>query len=43
MNSRSGMWGHGQDRCGSGQEHVADTCKFGNEPSGFIKCGELLA
>jgi hypothetical protein len=28
------------DRAGSGQGQVAGTCECGNEPSGFINCGE---
>jgi len=39
---RSGMWGHGLDRCGSGYGQMAGTCEWGNEPSGSIKCGEFL-
>jgi hypothetical protein len=27
---------------GSGQGHVSGCCECGNEPPGFIKCGELL-
>jgi hypothetical protein len=27
---------------GSGQGKVAGTCEYGNELSGFIKCGEFL-
>ena len=34
--------GHGLDRSGSGQRQVAGSCECGNEPSGFIKCGEFL-
>ena len=33
------MEGHGLDRSGSGQEQVAGCCEYGDEPSGFIKCG----
>jgi hypothetical protein len=40
--SVSGMWGYGLDRADSGQRQVADTSDCGNEPSGPIKCGELL-
>ena len=36
------MWECGLDRAGSGKGQVADTCDCGNEPSGFIKCGEYL-
>jgi len=34
--------GHGLDQCGSGEGQVADTCECGNEPSGYIKCGEFF-
>ena len=30
------------NRSGSGQGQVAGTCEYGNEPSGSIKCGQLL-
>ena len=36
------MWEYGLDQAGSGQEEVAGTCECGNEPSGFINCGEFL-
>ena len=36
------MWVYGLDRAGSGQGQVAGTCEGGNEPSGSVKCGELL-
>ena len=36
------MGRHRLDRSGSGQGQVADTCKYGNEPSGSIKRGEFL-
>ena len=36
------MWGHGLDCSGSGKGHAAGTGEWGNEPSGSIKCGELL-
>ena len=36
------MWEDGLDRTGTGQGQVSGTCECGNEPSGFIKCGELL-
>ena len=36
-----GMWGHGLDRCGSGEGQVAGCCECNNELSGSIKCGEL--
>ena len=35
-------WGHGLYRCGSGHGHVAGSCECGNEPSGSLKCGEVL-
>ena len=38
----SGTWGYGLDRAGSGYGQVAGTCKYGNEPSGSVKCGEFL-
>ena len=34
--------GHGLDRSGSGQGQVAGFCECCKEPSGSIKCGELL-
>jgi hypothetical protein len=37
-----GCGGNGLDRSGSGQGQVAGSCECGNEPSGFIKCGEYL-
>jgi hypothetical protein len=30
------------DWIGLGQGEVAGTCEYGNELSGFIKCGEFL-
>jgi hypothetical protein len=36
------MWGCGLDRAGSGYGQVADTCDYGIEPLGSIKCGEFL-
>ena len=36
------MWGHGLDRAGSGQGQVAGTSECGNEPSGSIRCKEIL-
>jgi hypothetical protein len=33
---------HGLDQSGSGQEHVAGCCEYGNESSGPIKCGKFL-
>jgi hypothetical protein len=30
------------DASGSGQEPVAGSCEYGNEPSGSIKCGEFI-
>jgi len=35
------IW-YGMDRTGSGKCQVAGTCDCGNEPSGSIKCGELI-
>jgi len=32
----------GLDGSDSGQGQVTGTCKYGNEPSGSIKCGEFL-
>ena len=40
--SRKWDVGHGLDRAGSGYGQVSGTCECGNEPSGFIKCGEFL-
>jgi hypothetical protein len=34
--------GNGLDRRGYGQRQMVGSCKCGNEPSGSIKCGELL-
>ena len=36
------MWGYELDQAGSEQEQVAGTFECGNEPSGFIECGEFL-
>ena len=36
------MWECGLDRAGSGLGQMADTCEFGNEPSGPIKFGKFL-
>jgi hypothetical protein len=36
-------WGHVLDRSSSGYGQVAGFCECGNEPSTFIKCGDLLA
>ena len=36
------MWGYGLDRAGSAYEQVAGSCECGNEPSGSIKCEEIL-
>jgi hypothetical protein len=30
------------DATGSGERPVAGFCEHGDEPSGFIKCGEFL-
>ena len=32
---------HGLDRCDLGQGQASGFCKCGNEPSGFIKGGEI--
>jgi hypothetical protein len=40
--TKSGMRSPGLELSNSGQEQVAGSCEFGNEPSGFIKCGEFL-
>jgi hypothetical protein len=34
--------GHGLDQSGSGQGHVAGSCEYGDEPTGFVKCEEFL-
>jgi hypothetical protein len=34
--------GHRLDRYGSGNEKVAGSCEYGDEPSGSMKCGEFL-
>ena len=34
--------GHGRDGSGSGQGQVEGCCECGNEPSGSIKCREVL-
>jgi len=39
---RKGIWGSGLDRAGSGERQVVGTCEYGNEPSGSIKCEEIL-
>ena len=36
------MWVYGLDWAGPGQRQVADACECGNEPSGSVKCGEIL-
>ena len=36
------MGGHGLDQAGSGQGQVSGNCKWSNEPSGSIECGEFL-
>ena len=41
MDLREVGWGHGVNRSGSGWGQVAGYWEGGNEPSGFIKCGEL--
>ena len=40
--SRGWMGRLRQDRSGSGYGQVADSCEYGDEPSGFIECGEFL-
>jgi hypothetical protein len=42
MDLREVGWEHGQIRSGSGQEQVAGSCEYGDEPSGSIECGEFL-
>ena len=37
-----GLGEHGLDRSGSKQVQVAGCCECGDEPSGFIKCGEFF-
>ena len=37
-----GCGGHRLDRTGSGYGQVVGNCKCGNEPPGYIKCGEFL-
>jgi hypothetical protein len=34
--------GHGLVLSGSEKGREAGSCEFGNEPSGYIKCGEFL-
>jgi hypothetical protein len=34
--------GRGMDCSGCGQGKMAGTCECGDEPSGYIKCGEFL-
>jgi hypothetical protein len=41
MNPREMGWEHGLDRSGSGWGQVAGFCKYGNKPSGCIKCEEF--
>jgi len=36
------MWVYGLDWAGAGYRQVADACECGNEPSGSVKCGEIL-
>ena len=36
------MWGYRLHRSGSGQGKVAGTGECGNEPSGYIECGEFI-
>jgi hypothetical protein len=42
INIRKVEWGNVLDLLCSGQGHVADFCKCGNELSGSIKCREFL-
>jgi hypothetical protein len=35
-------WGNDLDLSGSGWGQVASCCECGNEPSGFVKCGEFI-
>ena len=39
---RGRMWVYGLDWAGPGYREVEDACECGNEPSGSVKCGELL-
>jgi hypothetical protein len=39
---RERMGWYGLDRSGSGQRPMEDSCEHGNEPSGSIKCWEVL-
>jgi len=36
------MWVYGLDWAGPGSRQVADACECDNEPSGSVKCGEVL-
>jgi len=36
------MRGRGMDYSGSSQEQMAGACECGDEPWGYIKCGEFL-
>ena len=36
------MWVYGLEWAGPGLRQMADACECGNEPSGFVKCGEFL-
>ena len=36
------MWVYGLDWADPRQRHLADAFECGNEPSGFVKCGEFL-
>jgi hypothetical protein len=36
------MGRYGLDLSGSGEEPMEDSCEHGNEPSGSIKCWEIL-
>ena len=36
------MCRHGLDRAGSQWREVSGACECGNDPSGYVKCGEFL-
>jgi hypothetical protein len=42
MDLREVEWGHGRNRSDSGQGQLAGCCEYGNERSGFMKCGKFL-
>jgi hypothetical protein len=37
------MRGHRLDQSGSGQGQAADSCEYGDESSGSMKCGYFLS